>query len=191
MDGSAKTGVDYLAVSGLLNWAAGDSKSKTIYVPIADPGLSDHSTRTFSVKLSSPTGGATLGNIPTVGIAIQEDDAYTPPKLPGVSLTVLNDGTVTVGGRNATILFSRDGDTSADLTVNYTLKGTARNGVDYQTLPGKFTIPAGSAKAKLKIKALFTSPHKGTLTIKLLPQAPLDNSFQIDTPKAKVLFVNP
>lgn len=190
IDGSAKTGVDYLTVSGLLNWAAGDTKSKTIYIPIADPGVSDHSTRTFSVKLSNPTGGATLGGIPTTGIAIQEDDAYVPPKPTGVSLTVLNAGTATVGGKNATILFTRDGDTSADLTVTYQVKGSARNGVDYQTLPGKFTIPAGSAKAKLKIKALSTSPHKGTLTIKLVPQAPQDNSFLIDTPKVKVLFIN-
>jgi hypothetical protein len=46
---------------------------------------------------------------------------------------------------------SRTGDTSSALTVNYTLAGTASNGVDYVALPGSVTIPAGQSSAPITV----------------------------------------
>ena len=38
---------------------------------------------------------------------------------------------------------------SFSATLNYTISGTANNGVDYETLSGSVTIPAGAAFAPL------------------------------------------
>ena len=46
---------------------------------------------------------------------------------------------------------TRTGDTSPDLTVLYTVSGTATAGADYGALPGSVTIPAGSATATIAV----------------------------------------
>ena len=43
-------------------------------------------------------------------------------------------------GNKGTINFTRTGGTTAALTVNYTVSGTAIPGTDYQTLPGSITF---------------------------------------------------
>jgi hypothetical protein len=49
-------------------------------------------------------------------------------------------------------LYRGDGDTSSALTVIYTLGGNAHNGVDYQTLPGTVTFPAGAASVDVVVQ---------------------------------------
>src|SRR6185295_6974321 len=49
------------------------------------------------------------------------------------------------------ITVTRSGDTSAPLTLTYTVSGTATPGVDYATLPGSLTIPAGAASATILV----------------------------------------
>src|SRR5205814_1511930 len=46
---------------------------------------------------------------------------------------------------------SRTGSTAAAVTVRYSLGGTPQNGVDYQTLSGSVTIPAGASSADVKV----------------------------------------
>src|SRR5262249_8100433 len=48
----------------------------------------------------------------------------------------------------------RTGATNNDLVVYYLTSGTASNGVDYVSLPGSLTIPAGRSKATLLIQPL-------------------------------------
>jgi hypothetical protein len=47
--------------------------------------------------------------------------------------------------------FTRTGDTSQELTVYYTVSGTATPGADYQALPGEITFAANSATADVTI----------------------------------------
>jgi len=51
----------------------------------------------------------------------------------------------------ATFVVRRSGDTTSDLTVPYSIGGTASNGVDYQTLSGQVTIPAGQRGAQIVV----------------------------------------
>jgi hypothetical protein len=51
---------DYTTTTGTLNWAAGDGLPKNITVPITADGTPE-SAETFTVTLSSPTNGASLG----------------------------------------------------------------------------------------------------------------------------------
>jgi hypothetical protein len=47
---------------------------------------------------------------------------------------------------------TRTGDTSQALTVKYTIRGTAKNGTDYQTIPDTVTIPTGASEATIVIQ---------------------------------------
>lgn len=109
------------------------------------PRSLDGSTRAFSVRLFSPLGGAALGVNAVAGVSIAENDPPPPPVVPIVTVSVLGDGTATVGGGGAKILFSRDGDTASALTLTHRVASQARNGTDFALLPGTVTIPAGKA----------------------------------------------
>lgn len=54
----------------------------------------------------------------------------------------------------ATFHIQRTGPTDAALTVFYNIRGTASNGVDYETLPSRTTIPAGHHGARLLVEPI-------------------------------------
>ncbi len=56
-DGTARSGSDYVAVRGTLNWADGDLSSRTILVPIIND-TSREPDETVNLTLSNPTGAA-------------------------------------------------------------------------------------------------------------------------------------
>jgi hypothetical protein len=55
------------------------------------------------------------------------------------------------GPKIATFTVRRSGETNDDLTVTYSIGGTASNGVDYVSLPGYLTIPAAERSAFVNI----------------------------------------
>jgi hypothetical protein len=60
-NGSAMAGTDYTPASGTLQWGDGNAAAKTFSVPVSNAAAFSGS-KTFSVAISSPTGGATLSN---------------------------------------------------------------------------------------------------------------------------------
>jgi hypothetical protein len=58
--GTATAGTDYVSTSGSLNWADGDSASKTISVDVTNDGVAEND-ESFRLTLSNPSG-ATLGS---------------------------------------------------------------------------------------------------------------------------------
>jgi len=77
-NGTASSGSDFTAVSGALTWADGDTSAKTISIPILND-VAFENNETFSVTLSNPTGGATLGSPVTTTVTILDDDPVPPP----------------------------------------------------------------------------------------------------------------
>src|SRR5439155_10160900 len=69
-----------------------------------------------------------------------------------------------------------DYDTSLyPFTVYYTLSGTAINGVDYETLPGSVTIPAGASFATVTVTPIDAAVFEETKTVILaLKNGPYD-----------------
>ena len=59
-NGSATAGVDYVATSGVLAWAAGETGNKTITVPITQNGILT-GPQAFTLTVNSPTGGVSIG----------------------------------------------------------------------------------------------------------------------------------
>lgn len=73
MNGSATSPDDYLATSGILNWADGDTTPKTFPVTIVDDANPEPS-EAFTVVLSNPTGGAALGANSVETVTILDND---------------------------------------------------------------------------------------------------------------------
>ena len=78
-NGTATAGSDYTAVTQTVSFANGDATNKTVAIPILDDVLVE-ANETVNLTLSSPTGGATLGNPATAVLTIIDNDA------PGLTL---------------------------------------------------------------------------------------------------------
>src|SRR5205823_6244273 len=90
-----------------------------------------------------------------------------PPPMPSVSV-VATDADASEQGRDpGEFTFTRTGDTSLDLTVNYTLGGTAQNGTDYQPSGTSVTIPAGAASATLAVMPIDDTEAESDETVVL------------------------
>ncbi|MCP4593020.1 MAG: hypothetical protein GY842_19985 [bacterium] len=89
-DGTAIDGQDYTASVGVLTWAAGDGTTKSFAVPILDD-VAIEGTETVLLELSTPTGGAVLGEPSSAVLQIIDDEASIPlpiPTLNGMGFTI-------------------------------------------------------------------------------------------------------
>jgi hypothetical protein len=133
-----------------------------------------------------PTNGPDVVNIvATDPIAIEGTNCWPWPGLPityatpawsnWVSPAALCVWFTNCGPKDATFTVRRCGETNDDLTVAYSIGGTASNGVDYVALPGTLDIPAGQMEAMITI-------------------VPIDNATNLDTnmaPTTVILSLNP
>lgn len=80
-DGSALSGSDYTAASGVLTWANGSIGNRTITVAIINDADVE-GNETFTLTLSNPTGAVLGGNTATTVTIVDNDSASTPPPSP-------------------------------------------------------------------------------------------------------------
>jgi choice-of-anchor B domain-containing protein len=76
--GTATDGIDYRGATGTLSWAAGDLADKVIGIPVVDD-TNVEGAETFTVTLSTLTGGATLDGSSVLTVTINDNDAAAPP----------------------------------------------------------------------------------------------------------------
>jgi gliding motility-associated-like protein len=79
--------------------------------------------------------------------------------------TVSLDGTVAEGCSEGVLNFILPIPTESDLPIDYTIFGTAENGVDYQFIPEDLFIPAGDSIVSVPIIAFEDNIAEGTETI--------------------------
>jgi hypothetical protein len=97
--------------------------------------------------------------------------------------------TATEAGVSGDFRISRSGNTTNQLTVAYTMEGTAENGADYQTLSGTATILAGSGFVDLPVVPIQDSELEGTETVTLRLAA--DPAYRIlGAPTARVSLLD-
>ncbi len=84
MSAGATPGLDYVATSGTLSFAAGQTQAVIPVTVLADPW--DNHDEYVNMVLGSPTGGASLGATGTAVLRIIDVDAnLTPPEVSGLS----------------------------------------------------------------------------------------------------------
>jgi len=141
-DGTAFAGTDYTAVNNTVSWGAGSSTAQTITVPITDDSDVEGS-QTFTVTLSAPSGGATLGAPATSTVTITDNDA------PGTIQLSASTYAVTEGTATRVVTVARVNGVAGPATVNYaTSDGTATQGQDYTPANGTLTWNASEGGNK-------------------------------------------
>ena len=84
-----------------------------------------------------------------------------------VSVTASTAQATEAGPTNGSFTVSRTGDTSAALTVLYTVAGTAVAGTDYTSLPGTVTIEAGASTAPVVVTPINDTAYESNETVVL------------------------
>jgi hypothetical protein len=95
------------------------------------------------------------------------------------------------GTNLATFAVRRHGPTNADLTVLYSVGGTASNGVDYVELPGVVTIPAGKRTATITVRPIEDAlPEKvETVVLTLQPAPDPRAAYLVGYPRRAAAFI--
>ncbi|MCB1120801.1 MAG: hypothetical protein KJT03_04590 [Verrucomicrobiae bacterium] len=142
--GSAMTGADFQASSGLLTWASGSNTPRTVKIKLLDDSI-DEGNESFDLVLSNLIGGADLGQSTATVTIVDNDDASSQGKV-GFSLQSLsfeeNLGTLSIG-------VERVGGSSGEIQVSYSFEdSTTSQGDDYTAASGTLTWLDGDASEK-------------------------------------------
>ncbi|MGN7724014.1 Calx-beta domain-containing protein [Chitinophaga sp. 22620] len=138
--GSATGGADYEALSGTVTIPAGQN-SVSVPVNVTDDQIIEP-TETVVLTLTGGTSTSfTFTGTANATVNITDNEG-TPANL---VLNVTNSGDAAEPATDGSFTISLPGGitSSADITVNYTIGGTAAGGTDYSALTGSVIIPAG------------------------------------------------
>ncbi|MDJ1174874.1 SBBP repeat-containing protein [Roseofilum capinflatum] len=159
IQGTATNGTDYQPLTGSVTIPAGQ-----FFAPISINSIDDNQfegDETVVITLAEGTGY--VGDTTTSHTITITDNDPIPAT---VTLSSL-DTEATEDGNAAQFIVTRTGDTDEALTVNYTLRGSAENGEDYQELTGTVTIPAGAETATIPVVALHDYALEGEETVEI------------------------
>ena len=176
----AANGVDYATLSGVVLIPAGATTVEVVVNPIFDTVVEGNETVTLTL-LPPATNAPTPylldpSGTNTATVVIRD---YAPTNIPVVSITA-NDAQAieeNVYSRTGSFLVARTGSLAADLTVPYAIDGTASNGLDYATLPGVVTIPAGTPSATIIVNPIVDGVTEPIETVGLALQPPAPDVF--------------
>ncbi len=164
-NGTALAGSDYTATSGTLTWAAGEGGSKTIVIPILQDTAQD-GVKTFTLALSNPTGGATLGaGAGSTVVTIRDDDSVPTITRQPASLTVDQGEGFLLSVRFDTVLagtvqWQQDTGTGfADLS--------GATGLDYRILVADPAVHAGTYRVRVTNVNGTTTSQVATVTVNI------------------------
>ncbi len=162
-DGSATAGSDYAAQSGTLTWGNYDEGAKPINLPITDD-LDFEGDESFTVMLSNPTGGATLGTLSQLSVTLVENDQAKPGVLQFSAQTV----TASEGDSTLNLTVTRTEGRDGVVSVQYLANGTATVGTDYLGESGTLTWPSGDDTPKsLNLQVIDDTEVEATETLQL------------------------
>jgi M6 family metalloprotease-like protein len=167
-NGTATAGPDYTAASGTLSWANGDTANKTFSVPITSDALNE-SNETFTVTLSSPTGGATLGSPSSSTVTITDDD---PAPTVEFSAASSSGSEATTPASIGVTLSAPSGQTA---TVNYAMADvTATAGSDYTATSGTLTFNPGVTSQTISVPIINDTAVEGDETFTVTLSGPVN-----------------
>jgi ribosomal protein L35AE/L33A len=187
-DDTATAGDDYTAVSGTLNWKDGSSNDKTITVFIVDDTIPEDD-ETFSLTLSNPTGGATIGDPSTAEVTIIDDD---DDKEHGTLQFKKAKYSVDENDVSVEITVTRVGGSDGAVSVKYkSFDSTATAGEDYTKTKGTLKWNDGDASDKtFTVDIIDDSIFETDETFKLKLKKPTGGAAIGDPRKAVVTIID-
>ncbi|HEY6170206.1 MAG TPA: PKD domain-containing protein, partial [Verrucomicrobiae bacterium] len=150
--------------------------------PIDDTSVEGNETVVLTLSANSTY---TIGSPSSATITIADNDQPPPP--PTVSITASDANASESGPDSGRFTISRSGDTSASLTVFYSLGGSAGNGADYQSLGTSVTIAAGSSSATVTVMPIDDSQAEGSESVTLTLAA--NSAYTIGSPSSATVTI--
>jgi probable HAF family extracellular repeat protein len=145
-DGSAVAGSDYVATSGSVTFAPGETTPKTFTVQVIGDSVYEYD-EDLQVLLISNSSNASLA-LDYSDLIILNDD----PVVPQVWISGVTDYEGNVGTRTFSFIVSLSEASSQPVTVNYaTASGTAAVGSDYQSVSGTVTFAPGETYKTISV----------------------------------------
>jgi hypothetical protein len=165
-DGDAIAGEDYVATSGTLSWADGDSADKSFTVSIVNDALDEIDER-FGIRLSNPQG-ADLGQVGTAAVIIVDNGVGSQVAFDAASISVDE----TAGAVLIKVRRLNDARAPASARVR-TVAGSATPGADYTSVETVLSWAAGDAETKsfsvpILDDALYETAETFTATLEAL-----------------------
>ena len=159
-DGTATAGSDYIAKSGTITFAAGETH-KTVSIAVNGDKVAELN-ETLGLTLSAPSG-ATIADGAAVG-TILTDDVIVPKITIGDATIKEGDG----GTRDLSFTLTLSEATSGPVSVTYgTEDGTAKAGLDYVAQTGTVTFAPGETSKVINIKVTGDTVIEGNETLKI------------------------
>jgi len=136
---------DYSVASGLLTWNAGDGANKSIDINATNDGVSERMERLI-VRLISPAGGATLGNLSTASLYLSDPGTQANVSFAAATIAVAERGFGTI-----VVVVKRSGSATGAASVDFSMTGgNATAGSDFQgATSGTINWADGDGDAKL------------------------------------------
>lgn len=171
-DDTAKAGVNYVASSGNLTFAPGET-SKNINISIIDEGSADPTLK-FTVTLTDPNGTGFVGGQSTATVNILDNDANTFRFAPDKYTVTEGAGSVTL-----TVEVVRSGDPAQEISVDYvTVDGSAKAGTKYTRTEGRLRFGANVTSQTITVPIIDEPFIEGTTTFNVVLSNPLPATAQ-------------
>jgi chitinase len=170
--GTATEGRDYLAASGVLSWASGESGPRTFVVELLDDGVVE-SAETVRLELSDVTGATLDAGASAVDLLIGDDDSVGTPAAGRIGFDQRSYVATEEAGV-AVITVVRSGGTDGAVSVAYeTSAGSADDAADYDETSGTLDWAAGESGARsFLVPIVHDALAEDTETVHLLLFAP-------------------
>lgn len=147
MGDQAQNGVDYQSLSGSVTIPAGSVSATVNVIPIDDSVV--EANEPVLLTLVGSTGSSyVLGQPDRATVTIFDNDGASGR--PTITVTA-SDPVASESGDIGTFTILRSSSTATPVTIRYTMGEEAKNGIDYQTLSGSVTIPAGAGSVKINV----------------------------------------
>lgn len=124
----------------------------------------------LSVRATDNTGVSSLSK--PVSIQVGETNATPVVTIQALDAHAAEENGSSGNPNPATFRVRRAGSLDSELKVYYSISGTASNSVDYATLPGTLTIPAGAKSADIMLTPIDDKIEEPTETVVLKLEPP-------------------
>ena len=154
--GTATSGTDYVALPASIAIPIGQSSATLILTPVDNQLFEVNESVNVTLSANANYG---IGNPNSASVTIADND------VPVVSISAFDANASEVALDTGVVRFSRNGDTSLPLTIDFTVGGSATSGDDFTAVGTSITFPAALATVDLTITPVADPLAEGPETV--------------------------